>query len=281
MFAPAPSSAIVALFLFAAPSVLHAQEDLRPHAVVLGLGGDGVAERAREARAIAGAALEADGVRLVPEANVALRIAPARLAGCAAIDCALDVGRELGVAMVAAVTLWRGPPESVTVSLILDETRSYTASREIGAAGLEDAVRAAVREAQSARGRALSPADAAATATPAATAPPSQGSPSGQAPAGRSLEEWVLPITLGAVGLGMVALSAYALVDEICSLRGASGTCLRGDRANIGLGATLAVLGGLAVAGSIVWLVVGGLPTMSAGRGIDVILLPNGLIGRF
>jgi hypothetical protein len=259
------------LLVLALPVAAEAQDDLRPHAVVLLLGGDAAPERAREARAIASAALEADGVRLVPEANLTLRIAPARLTSCAAVDCALEIARELGVAMAVTVTLWQGPPENVTVSLLLDAARTYTASREIGAAGLDDAVRAAVREAQAQRGRGLEPA----VATPERTAPQTN------ALLGRSLEEWVLPITLGVVGLGLVALSVYSLIDEICAQRGASGACLRGDRANYGLGVTIAIVGGLSVVGSIAWLIIGGTPTLSAGSGIQVVLGPTGVQGSF
>ena len=75
-------------------------------------------------------------------------------------------------------------------------------------------------------------------------------------PGERSIESWVLPAIMGVVGLGLGGLSIYALLDENCERFGET-KCLRGDRPNIGLGAVTAIVGGLLIAGAIVWLILG------------------------
>ncbi len=269
----------LAILLAAAPA--HAQEEAEAgsHVVVLTVGGDAPEAIAREAREGVASALEADGLRVLPEGELALRMPPSRLHGCGSVACAWELGRELRVSMVAAVATWTsgGAASSVTVSLVVGERRAHAATEELGARTLREAAEAAVRGAQDARARALlvegssgamedeAEHEAEGGATPEIEPPLRRE---------RSLEEWVLPTILGVVGLGLVAASVYALLPEQCDLRGESGTCLRGNGPNVGLGAVFAVTGGLAVAGAILWLIVGGTPP-SLGR-IDVVLGPSG-----
>ncbi len=181
--------------------------------------------------------------------------------------------------MVAAVATWTsgGAASSVTVSLVVGERRAHAATEELGARTLREAAEAAVRGAQDARARALLVEGSSGAAEDEAEHEAEGGAtPEIEPPLRRerSLEEWVLPTILGVVGLGLVAASVYALLPEQCDLRGESGTCLRGNGPNVGLGAVFAVTGGLAVAGAILWLIVGGTPP-SMGR-IDVVLGPSG-----
>jgi hypothetical protein len=245
-----------------------------PHVVVLSMGGDAPEAIAREAREAVAAGLAQDGMRVLSEGDVALRMPPSRLRDCSDIACAHALGLELGVATVAAVTVWMTgeAASAVTVSLIVSETRAHTASEDVRT-NLAAASSAAVRGAQQARSRALlvegsvDPERAVREAEERAVIPPPEAQE-------RPIEQYVLPTIMGALGLVFVGTSVYALMDEQCSLRGASGVCLRGDRPNIGLGAILAVVGGLAVAGAIVWLVLGGQP--QAGGAVDVVVGPDG-----
>lgn len=254
--------------------------DERFDAVVLSVGGDAPEAVAREAREAVAATLEGDGLRVYPEGELALRMPPARLRGCDSIACAYRLGRELGVSMVAAVATWSsdGAPSSVTVSLVVAERRAHAATEELGGRTLREAAAAAARGAQDARGRALlvEGSTGAASATEHAGDARETGATEiePEAPRERPLEEYVLPTILGVVGLGLVAASVYALMPEQCELRGPSGACLRGHGPNVGLGAVFAVTGGLAVAGAILWLIVGGSPP-TMGR-IDVVLAPDG-----
>lgn len=264
------------LLLLAAP--VRAQEAneeagaAAPQVVVLSVGGDAPPEQAREAREAVAAALEGEGLRVLPEGDLALRVAPARLRGCDSARCAWELGRELGVSMVAAVATWRGDSASITVSLVVGRDRAYAASEDVGEAGLAEAARRALQGAQRARERAML---VEGVGTRPAEEPEDEAEePSDEAPRGRSVEEYVLPTVLGVVGLALAAGAVYALLPEQCALVGPSGVCLRGNAPNIGLGAVMAITGGLSIAGSILWLVVGGSPP-SMGR-IDVVLGPEG-----
>lgn len=261
--------------LLAAPAAAQ-ENDAAPHVVVMSIGGDAPEAVAREAREAVAAALEGDGMRVLSEGDVVLRVNPARLAECRAIACAHAIGRELGVATVAAVAIWMEGerPASIAVSLIVAETRAHTAREELGARTIADAAAAAVRGSQDARARALlvegsaDPETAVEEAEQRAIPPP-------EPPRERSIEEYVLPAIMGAFGLALGGIAIYALLDENCERRAPSGLCLRGDRPNIGLGALTAILGGLSIAGGIVWLILGGRPPPSSGT-IDVVIAPEG-----
>lgn len=268
---------LVATLVAAPVAAQEAQDEAAHHVVVLSVGGDAPEAMAREAREAVAAALERDGLRVLPEGELALRMPPARLRGCDSIACAWSLGRELGVSMVAAVATWQheGRAASVAVSLVVGEERAHAASEDLGERTLAEAAALAVRGAQDARGRALlveGPArdpevvDAGDSNTPVVEEPPAARE--------RSIEEYVLPGVLGLVGLALTASAVYALLPEECTLRGPSGECLRGNAPNVGLGVVFAVSGGLAIAGSILWLIVGGMPAQM-GR-IDVVLGPEG-----
>lgn len=257
----------------------HAQEDAEDaaashDAVVLSVGGDAPAALAREAREAVASALEAEGLRVLPEGDLALRVPPARLRGCDSAACAWRLGRELGVSMVAAVATWRGEAgaASVTVSLVVGADRAHAASEDVEEAGVAAAAARALRDAQRARQRALLVEGRAPRVSDPEPAEDRADEPPPRRE--RSLEEYVLPGILGVVGLGLVAASVYALMPEQCELPGASGVCLRGSGPNVGVGVVAAITGGLSIAGAILWLLVGGTPpTMGA---IDVVLGPEG-----
>lgn len=270
--------ACLAIVLAAAPASAQEERASEPayDTVVLSVGGDAPAEVAREAREAVARALEADGLRVLPEGELALRAPPSRLHGCGSIACAWALGRELGASMVAAVAVWQegGAPSSITVSLVVGEARAHAASEDLGGRSLADAAAAAVRGAQNARARALIGEGEVAAAPSREHAQESEPEHDPAAPRERSLEEYVLPTVLGLVGLGLAAAGVYALLPVQCELEGPSGTCLRGNGPNVGLGALFAVTGGLAIGGAILWLVVGGTPA-PMGR-IDVVLAPEG-----
>lgn len=250
----------------------------RFHAVVLTVGGDAPEGDARQAREAVAAALERDGVRVLPEGDLALRMPPSRLRGCGSVACAWSLGRELGVSMVAAVATWQrdGRAASITVSLIVGAERAHTASEDVGERSIAETAALAVRGAQDARARALVIEGSAGAEPDEVRDERDTNAPEIEAPAPRerSIEEYVLPGVLGVVGLALAASAVYALMPEECSLTGASGVCLRGSAPNIGLGVVFAVTGGLSIAGAILWLIVGGMPAQMGT--IDVVLGPEG-----
>lgn len=253
-------------------------EEAGYHVVVLSVGGDAPEAVAREVREAVAAALVEDGLRVMPEGDLALRFPPSRLRGCDSAACAWALGRELGVSMVAAVATWQreGRAASITVSLVVGERRAHAASEDLGERTIAQAAALAVRGAQDVRARALIVEGSAGAEPESAEDERDSNAPVVEELRARerSLEEYVLPGVLGAVGLALAASAVYALMPEDCALVGASGVCLRGDAPNIGLGVVFAITGGLSIAGAIIWLIVGGIPA-SMGR-IDVVLGPEG-----
>lgn len=274
---------IAACLLCALPAGAAAQD-----VMVLSLGGDAPDDVAAQARSAVAIALQQDGMSLLSEADLSMRVPPARLAECHATACAWAISAELGVSMVAGVTTWatEGHAASVTVSLIVGAERAYTASANVTGDNLLAAARAAVTEAQNARGRALiiegtaAPDSDVETPDEAAIDESQQGEPGTDAlHAERPLEQWILPSILGVVGLGLVGLSVYAMLDQDCQQRGASGVCLRGSDPNYGLGVTMAVVGALSLVGAVIWLIVGGTPASQGD--IDVVMDARGVGVRF
>ncbi|HJL19939.1 MAG TPA: hypothetical protein RMH99_30020 [Sandaracinaceae bacterium LLY-WYZ-13_1] len=274
--------AIPLLVLAAAAPAAAQDEAADPSAdvVVLSVGGDASEADARVVREAVAAALAADGLEVLEEGDVALRIPPARLRACGDTRCAFGLARELGAPMAAAVATWDGDdgPGSVTLSLVVGPERSHTATEEVGEGGVASAARAAVAAAQASRRRALlvegtrrpEPSPDPET-DPRAEAAAEEPSPLSRE---RSLEEWILPSLLGVVGLALVGVSVYAMLDEQCDLRGASGVCLRGSAPNYGVGVLLSVVGGLSIAGAVLWLVVGGQPPEMGD--VEVVIGPDG-----
>ncbi|MCB9593060.1 MAG: hypothetical protein H6719_10035 [Sandaracinaceae bacterium] len=283
-------SLLLALVILFAPLGAAAQD-----VVVLSLGGDAPAATAREAREATAAALQEDGLEVLPDADLGLRMPPSRLAACQRSACAWTIGRELEVSMVAAVATWMtdGQPSSITVSLIVGPDRSHTATEELGDRTLTVAAREAVTAAQAARGRALiiegttRPEQNVETPELPAVTEDGQSTTQGDTEprtddplhAERSLEEWILPSVLGVVGLGLIGASVYAMLDVQCDAYGGSGVCLRGTEPNYGLGVVMAALGGLSLVGALVWLIIGGTPS-SQGQ-INMVLGPQGVGARF
>ena len=126
----------------AAPS----EEQAGYHVVVLSVGGDAPEAAAREVREAVAAALVEDGLRVMPEGDLALRFPPSRLRGCDSAACAWALGRELGVSMVAAVATWQreGRAASITVSLVVGERRAHAASEDVGERTIAQAAALAV-----------------------------------------------------------------------------------------------------------------------------------------
>ncbi len=247
-----------------------------PEVAVLSVGGDAPTGQAREAREAVAAALSAEGLRVLPEGDLSLRVPPSRLTGCDSARCAFELGRELGVPMVAAVATWQGAdgPASLTVSLVVGPERAHAASEDVGEGGLPAAARRALRSAQRAQERALL-VEGVGTRVEQDDEPETLRPDEELAPRDRSVEEYVLPTILGVVGLALAAGAVYALLPEQCDVVGElSGVCLRGNAPNIGLGVVMAVTGGLSIAGSILWLVVGGSPPNMGS--IDVVVGPDG-----
>jgi hypothetical protein len=80
---------------------------------------------------------------------------------------------------------------------------------------------------------------------------------------------------LGAAGIGS---GIYASLDETCDQRNpTTNVCLRGERPNYGLGVAFITGGVVALAGAIVWWILGASSNeASAGPRIDVVTLPGG-----
>lgn len=261
------------------PVAAHAQAS----AVVLSLGGDAPEGPAREARVRVASVLEGEGASVVPDADVAMRISPTRLTDCRAAACAVEIAGELEAERVYAVSVWmrEGAPGSVTVSVIESESRSHSASAEVGEAGLLAAVDDALTQARGAQTRAAILEGPAVRRDPEDEEPedpdrPTQvEQPTSPLQTERSLEEWILPSVLGVVGLALVGFSVYALLEEQCTRRSTvSDLCLAGSSPNIGLGVTFAIVGTLSIAGAIIWLIVGGQPPEM--EQIDVVFGPDG-----
>ncbi|MGE0791340.1 MAG: hypothetical protein AB7S26_37040 [Sandaracinaceae bacterium] len=282
----------LALWSVVGPSIAVAQGEGEAEVVVLAMGGDAPRDASGRAREAVLSALVAEGAHVLPDADVAMRIAPSRLASCRSASCAWTIATELSVPTAATVALWMDGDAlgTVSLSLIVSADRTFSGSAAVADGDLAAAATRALAEARAAQRRSLlvegpaaaRPHDGEDGSSTDVTEPnplgPTHLEPEqpGDSPfrAERSLEEWILPSLLGVVGLALVGLSVYALLDEQCDVRGASGDCLRGTAPNIGVGATFAVTGALAIAGGIIWLIVGGAPPNQ--ERIDVVLGPDG-----
>lgn len=264
----------------AAPDPSEEESEARPIGLVLVLGGDDAAAGAR-ARAAVVERLDEDGLRALAEADVAMRVSPARVRACAATDCALSIGRAVGASMTVGITAWGGEAPTVTVTLVLGPDRSFTATEAVRNGAVEIAARDALVAAQAERRRALIVGGIVGSGTEQEAEEEDVNVPVIEDPvaAERPLEQLVLPTLLGAIGLVAVGVSVYAMIDEQCAVRGpVSGICLRGDGPNYGIGALLAVTGGLSIAGAILWLTLGGTPPEMGD--IDVVIGPGGAAVR-
>lgn len=256
-------------------------------AIVLSIGGDAPADVSDEARAAAASAIEADGATIVPHGEIALRIAPSRLRALASLADARSIAFELEARMIVGVAVWMRPgseppaAESVVVSLLVG-SRTFSATREVGEAGIAAAATAAMQDVRGQQTRAIvieggAVSDAVATA-PGAGAPADPADPGATDTVADNTPAFDIigPTMLGAFGAAGVGLGVYSVLDGTCAERAPiSGDCLRGEDPNLAVGITLTVAGALALAGAIVWLATGAAVIADQPR-IDVVMGPEG-----
>lgn len=250
---------------------------------VAALGGDAPEALSAEACDAVRATLAAEGFDVVDPADVAAAIAPDRLAAARRLDDLRPIGTELGATAIATVAVWTsdGAASSVIVSIAPGE-RTFSATEEVsGSLGesARDAVRAALvrqRDALLVGGGTTVRHDteSAPRATTPPTTPPAQDDgiiQNGQ------LFGIVGPGLLAALGAAGIGGGIYASLDETCDQRTPMGVCLRGERPNYALGIVFIGAGALALAGAIVWWVLGAETNeASAGPRIDIAVLPEG-----
>ena len=243
-------------------------------------------------KAAAITALTTDGVAVVPEAELALRVPPARLRAMTSLEDARVLAFELEARVIVGVAVWMradaDPPaaESVAVS-VLAGARSFSATRAVADGGVAAAAGEAMRDVRQQQTRAMLIEGAGmGSGEPAAPAEPEEDdqeeddqetpAPPPPAPPGDRTPGFdiVGPTMLGAFGAAGIGLGVYAVLDGTCELRGASGICLRGDDPNVPLGVTFTIAGALALAGAVVWFVTGS--TVVDTTPIDIVLGPDG-----
>jgi hypothetical protein len=90
------------------------------------------------------------------------------------------------------------------------------------------------------------------------------------------------PGLLAAIGAAGIGLGVWATLDPTCNLRAASGTCLRGEDNNVGLGILFIATGTLSLAGAVIWWITGATAPPTEPR-IDIVLGPGaaGVRGTF
>lgn len=90
------------------------------------------------------------------------------------------------------------------------------------------------------------------------------------------------PGLLAAIGAAGIGLGVWATLDPTCNLRAPSGTCLRGEDNNVGLGILFIATGTLSLAGAIIWWITGATAPPTEPR-IDVVVGPGsaGVRGTF
>ncbi|AKF07234.1 hypothetical protein DB32_004383 [Sandaracinus amylolyticus] len=268
-------------------------------AIVLSIGGDAPDATAREARDAVIAALSGDGVVVVPEAEIALRVPPARLRAMTSLADARALAFELEARTIVGVAVWMRAEgdaqvaDSVVVSALAG-SRSYSATRSIGEPGLAAAATEATRDVRQQQTRAVliegAGIDGASRAEPETSTSPTATTDVDVAAgrAGGDVQgdttpgfDFIGPTMLAAFGAAGIGLGVYALLDGTCENRAPSGTCLRGEDPNVPVGVTLTVAGILALGGGVVWFVTGAFVTDTAR--IDVVLGPGnvGLRGQF
>lgn len=251
--------------------------------LVAPLGGDAPGAMVLEALDAVRATLAAEGFAVVDPADVAT-IDPARLAEARRLDDLRPVATELGASGIATVAVWTsdGAASSVIVSLA-PGARSFSATHAVDASGLGEAAVAATRAALLRRRDALlvsAGTSADRTEEPElATAhdtPPPPPHDDGVIQNGQ-LFGIVGPGLLAALGAAGIGAGVYASLDETCDYHAPSGVCLRGERPNYALGIVFIGAGTLALAGAIVWWILGAeSEESSSGPRIDVVMGPDG-----
>lgn len=268
-------------------------------AIVLSYGGDSTEDVAATARDAASLALENEGFRVLPEAEVTARISPARLHDASSIDALRAIGDELGARSVVTVAVWTsdGAPASVAVS-IATGGRSFSGTADVET-DLATAATAAVRAALERQRRALvlSGGASGSVTTTHTDDDDDDGTPGvvegdpwadhAPEPEEEDGPEELFGIigpgfllALGGAGLG---LGIYAVLDATCDLRQPmTGECVRGEEPNVGLGTLFIVGGAIATAGAIIWWITDAALTNEPRIDVvdlDLLFLEGGALG--
>lgn len=259
------------------PSASPAPADAPDRYLVAPLGGDAPEALSAEACDAVRATLAAEGFGVVDPADAAT-ISPARFAAARRLDDLRPIATELGATAIATVAVWTsdGAASSVIVSIAPGE-RSFSATEAVSSSlgqSASDAVHAALgrqRDALLVGGGTTRTHD-----TERHDPPPAEHHDEGVIQNGQ-LFGIVGPGLLAALGAAGIGGGVYASLDETCDQRAPSGLCLRGERPNYALGIVFIGAGALALAGAIVWWVLGAdTEEASAGPRIDVVVLPEG-----
>lgn len=251
-------------------------------ALVWTVGGHEDFAQSADVRDAVSSVIDESGLRPLGEAELALVLPPHRLAACPDVPCVRALAADLSVSLVAAVAVW-APTEaepSVVVTLLVGADRSYGGRSPTG----DDrgaAARAATLEAvESWRN------DATGAAPPVpAEAPEPVTADDAPAPDRRTnpLNDYVFPLIVVGTGAALLAFAVVAFLPVDCEFRARpDGPCLVGERGNTGLGLAFTALGGLSLAGGLLWLIAGLQPVRLGD--MDVVQGPGelglGLRGR-
>jgi len=248
--------------------------------LVAPLGGDAPEALSAEACDAVRATLAAEGFGVVDPADAAT-ISPARFTGARRLDDLRPIATELGATGIATVAVWTsdGAASSVIVSIAPGE-RSFSATETVStslAESARDAVRAAL-----ARRRDAILVGGGSTRTHDTTTRPADPTPTPPASNGviqnGQLFGVIGPAFLAAVGAAGIGGGIYASIDEMCDQRNPiTHVCVSGTRPNYALGVIFIAAGTLALAGAIVWWILGSdSEEVSSGPRIDVVMLPEG-----
>lgn len=253
--------------------------------LVVPLGGDAPEDMLAEALDAVRATLAAEGFSVVDPADVAT-IDPARIGAARRVGELRPIATELGASGIATVAVWTsdGAASSVIVS-IAPGARSFSATHAVEGAALGEAAALATRGALVRRRDALlvsagTSADRSEeheleTGHAQVTTPP-ETHDDGVLQNGQ-LFGIVGPGLLAALGAAGIGAGVYASLDATCDQYAAGGVCLRGERPNYALGIVFIGAGTLALAGAIVWWILGAQSDeSSSGPRIDVVLGPEG-----
>ena len=245
--------------------------------LVASLGGDAPDALAAEACDAVRATLVAEGFGVVDPADAAT-ISPARFAAARRLDDLRPIATELSATGIATVAVWTsdGAASSVIVSIAPGE-RSFSATQAVTSSLAEsarDALRAALARQRDAI---LVGGGSTQRHETEVHTPPPEHHDEGVIRDGQ-LFGIVGPGFLAAFGAAGIGGGIYASLDATCDQRNPmTGVCLRGERPNYALGVIFIAAGTIALAGAIVWWILGsGDEEVSSGPRIDVVLLPDG-----
>jgi hypothetical protein len=244
------------------------------------LGGDAPDALSAEACDAVRATLLAEGFEVIDPADVAAAISPDRLTAAHRLDDLRPIATDVGANAIATVAVWTsdGAASSVIVSIAPGE-RSFSATESV-TTSLSESARDALRAALARRRDALlvsgSTSEHEDDDDHERAHEPTPHANDGVIQNGQ-LFGIVGPGFLAALGAAGIGGGIYASLDETCDQRSPTGVCIRGERPNYALGVLFIAGGALALAGAIVWWVVGSSSEeVSSGPRIDVVMLPEG-----